>query len=123
MCFGLSSINSKTYFTKNKRTRLIRCMIIFLILIFVLLPITIAFFSMFEIFTCVFAILIDKSGLRNVKLKSKFAHKFFYRIFLLFYFLISLAFIPLGHLSLGLIIIITPFIFLFKKFSNNNDFD
>ena len=38
-------------------------------------------------------------------------------------FLISLAFIPLGHLSLGLIIIITPFIFLFKKFSNNNDFD
>ena len=123
MCFGLSSINSKTYFTKNKRTRLIRCMIIFLILIFILLPITIAFFSMFEIFTCVFAILIDKSGLRNVKLKSKFAHKFFYRIFLLFYFLISLAFIPLGYLSLGLIIIITPFIFLFKKFSNNNDFD
>ena len=124
MCFGLASINSKTYFTKNKRTRLLRCMIIFLIIIFILLPFSIAFFSVIEIFTYVFGFLKDKSGLKNVKLKSKFAHKIFYRIFILFYFAISISFIPLGHLSLGLIILVTPFIFLYKKINNNNnDFD
>ena len=123
MCFGLSSINSENYFTKNKRMRLIRCMIIILFIIFIFLPFCIAFFSLLIIFIYVFGFLIEKSGLRNVKLKSRFAHKIFYQIFLLFYLFISIGLIPIGHLSFMLIISITPFIFLIKRIKNNDDFD
>ena len=123
MCFGLSSIDSQSYFTKNKRMRFFRCMIIILIGIFILLPFCIAFFSLFEILTYVFAILIEKSGLRNVKLKSKIAHKIFYRIFLLFYVLISIALIPFGYFSLALIIFMIPLVCLIQKMNNNDDFD
>ena len=123
MCFGLSSINSENYFTKNKRMRLLRCIIIILIFIFIFLPFCIAFFSLLIILIYVFGFLIEKSGLRNVKLKSRLAHKIFYQIFLLFYLFISIGLIPIGHLSFMLIISITPFIFLIKRIKNNDDFD
>ena len=123
MCFGLSSINSINYFTKHKRMRLIRCIVIFLIFIFVIFPFCVMLFSFVIILVYVFGFLIEQSGLRNVKLKSEFTHKIFYRIILLFYLMISIALIPLGHLGFMLIIIITPFICLFNKLKNSDDFD
>ena len=121
MCFGLSSIDSQNYFTKDKRIRLFRCIIIILIIIFILFPFCIAFFSLIEILTYVFGFLIEKSGLRNVRLKSKFTHKIFYKIFFLFYVLISIGLIPIGYFSIVLIIVVIPFICLFKKMKNNDD--
>ena len=123
MCFGLASINTVNYFTKNKRMRLLRCLLILVILIFVLFPFCIIFFSFLEVFIYVFLFLLEKSEFRNVKLKSKLAHEFFYRIMILFYILISFGLIPLGHMSLFLFIIIIPVMCLFKKLKNNNDFD
>ena len=123
MCFGLASINPENYFTKNKRMRLIRCLIIILVFVFIVVPFCLIFFSLLIILIYVFGFLIEKSGLRNVKLKSRFAHKIFYQIFILFYFLISIGLIPLGHFSFVLIISITPFIYLINRIKNNDDFD
>ena len=123
MCFGLASINTANYFTKNKRMRLLRCILIIVILIFVLIPFCIVFFSFLEVFIFVFLFLLEKNEFRNVKFKSKFTHKLFYRLIILFYVLISLALIPLGYIGLGLMIIIIPLILLFKRFVTNDDFD
>jgi hypothetical protein len=123
MCFGLASIDSKNYFSKNKRMRFLRCIVIFLVLIFIILPFCLIFFSFIEIMIYLFVFLIEKSGIRNVKLKTEFTHKFFYRLMLLFYFMLSIALIPLGHSSLILLIVILPFIFLMKKLKNSDDFD
>ena len=70
-----------------------------------------------------FLFLLEKNEFRNVKFKSKFTHKLFYRLIILFYVLISLALIPLGYIGLGLMIIIIPLILLFKRFVTNDDFD
>lgn len=123
MCFGLSSINSENYFTKNKRMRLIRCMIIFFIIIFLLLPFSLIFFSFLEILIYVFGFLIDKSGLGNAKFKTKFTHNLFYKILILFYFFISIGLIPVGFFSLVFIIFVIPFIYLFNKIKNNDTFN
>ena len=122
MCFGLSSINPENYL-KNRRIRFLRCIFIFLIIIFLLLPFCLFFFSIIEIFIYVFGFLIEKSGLKNVKFKSKFAHDFFYKILLSFYFFISIGLIPVGYFSLGLIVFIIPFICLINKMKNNDIFN
>ena len=123
MCFGLASINTVNYFTKNKRMRLLRCILIIVILIFILIPFCLFFFSFIEVFLYVFLFILEKSEFRNVRLKSKIAHKIFYRLMILFYLFLSFGLIPLGYISLVLMIIIIPAIFLFKKLKNNDDFD
>ena len=42
---------------------------------------------------------------------------------ILFYLFLSFGLIPLGYISLVLMIIIIPAIFLFKKLKNNDNFD
>ena len=123
MCFGLSAIDPENYFTKHKRMRLIRCMIIVLILVFVILPFFVILFSYVIILVLVFGFFIDATGFRNVKFKTRFARKMFYNIFLLYCFMISIILIPLGHLSFILLIFLMPIYFLIKKLRRQDDFD
>ena len=65
----------------------------------------------------------EGAKMKEFRLKSKIAHKIFYRLMILFYLFLSFGLIPLGYISLVLMIIIIPAIFLFKKLKNNDDFD
>lgn len=120
ICFGLSSINSENYFTKNKRMRILRSMIIILIFIFIILPFFVLLFSYVIILIFSFGF---KPGMKNIKFKSTFGHKCFYRIFLIYCFLISIILIPFGHVCLILIIFATPFFILIKRMLCRDDFD
>ena len=123
MCFGLASADSENDFTKGKGIRFIRCMIIFSILIFIILPIILILLSLFEMIFYIIIFVLDGSALGYIKLKSKFAHRLFYKIAILFYFCISLALVPAGYLSLGVIIVFSPLFCLIKKARKDDDFD
>ena len=71
----------------------------------------------------VIAFVLDGSALQYIKLKSKYTHRLFYKIAILFYLFMALALIPVGYMSLSVIIISIPFICLIKKAQKEDDFD
>ena len=123
MCFGFANSNSENNFTKGKGIRLIRCMIIFSIIIFIILPIILILFSFIAMIFYIVIFVLDGSALGYIKLKSKIAHRLFYRIAILFYICISFAMIPLGYMSFVLIIIFIPLICLINKTKKENEYD
>lgn len=123
MCFGFANSNSENNFTKGKGIRLIRCIIIFSIIIFIILPIILILFSFIAMVFYIVIFVLDGSALGYIKLKSKFAHRLFYRIAILFYICISFALIPIGYMSFGFIIIFIPAICLINKTKKENEYD
>ena len=120
MCFGLGDIGNDRKLLKYSRIRLFRCILIFCILIFFLLPLIVTFFSIFEAVIYVIAFVLDGSAMKNIKLRSKTAHKFFYKIAYVFYFCISIAFIPLGYFSLAGLMLFIPFLCIYNKIKKKN---
>ena len=110
MCFGLGEIDNDRKLLKYSRIRFFRCALIFLLIIFVILPVVITFFSIFVAFVFIIAFVLDGSAMKYNKLKSPFYNKWFYRISYAFFFSMSVAFIPLGYISLVALIIFTPFV-------------
>jgi len=123
MCFGLAASDPENDFTRGKGIRFIRCVFIFLLIIFILLPFLIIFFSLIEMIIYIIVFVLDGSALKYIRLKTKYAHRLFYKIAILFYFWLSLALIPVGYMSLAVIIIIIPFIFLIKKFKREDEYE
>ena len=121
MCFGLSETNSDERLARYSRVRFCRCLLIFILIIFIILPIIIAFFSIFEVFLYIISFVLDGSAMKNIKLKSNYAHKFFYKIVYAFFLSIGIAYIPLGYISLALFIIASPFAFIINKVRQKND--
>lgn len=115
MCFGLLQSDYQGKMVKSLRIRRIRCILIALLCILILLPIICIFFSFFLIFVFVFFNQLDGKELRNVRLRSKAAHKAFYIFYFLFVILISLALIPFGYMCLVLLIIIIPILIIINK--------
>ena len=110
MCFGLGDIDNDRKLLKYSRIRFFRCVLIFLFIIFVILPVVITFFSIFVAFVFVMVFILDGSAMKYNKLKSPFANQWFYRIVYAFFFSMSIALIPLGYICLVGLIIFTPFI-------------
>ena len=123
MCFGLATIDPENDFARGNGIRFIRCIFIFLLIIFVFLPFIIIFFSLIEMIIYIIVFVLDGSALKYIKLKTKYAHRLFYKISILIYFWLSLALIPVGYMSLVLLIISIPFIFLIKRFKREDDYD
>jgi len=123
MCFGFANSNSENNFTKGKGIRFIRCIIIFSIIIFIILPIILILFSFIAMLFYIVIFVLDGSALGYIKLKSKFAHRLFYKIAILFYICISLALIPIGYMSFVFIIIFIPIICLINKTKKENEYD
>ena len=115
MCFGLASSDPENDFTRGRGIRIIRCVFIFLLIIFIFLPFLIILFSIIEMILYIIVFVLDGSALKYIKLKSSYAHKLFYKFAILFYFWLSLALIPVGYMSLAIIIIFFPIIYLIKK--------
>ena len=120
MCFGLGDIGNDRKLLKYSRIRLFRCILIFCVLIFFILPLIVTFFSIFEAFIYVVAFVLDGSAMKNIKLRSKNAHKLFYRIAYVFYFCISIALIPIGYFSLVGFMIFIPFLCIYNKIKKKN---
>ena len=123
MCFGLASADPEKDITRGKGIRFIRCIFIFVLIIFILLPILVILFSLIEMLIYVIAFVLDGSALQYIKLKSKYAHRLFYKIAILFYLFMAIALIPVGYMSLSVIIISIPFICLIKNAKKEDDFD
>ena len=91
MCFGLSEMNYDGKLAKYSRVRFFRCMLIFMLIIFVILPVIIVFFSVFEVCLFIISFVLDGSFMKNIKLKSLYTHKFFYKIVYAFFIAIGIA--------------------------------
>jgi hypothetical protein len=123
MCFGLALADPEKDITRGKGIRFIRCIFIFLLIIFIILPFLIILFSLIEMFIYLVVFVLDGSALRYMKLKSKNLHKLFYKIAILFYFFMAIALIPAGYISLTIIIISLPFVFLIYHTKKEIEFD
>ena len=122
MCFGLSEMDYNERLAKFSRDRLFRCILIFLLIIFVLLPIVIMFFSIFAVILYIITFVLDGSYMKHIKLKSDFSHRFFYKIVYLFFIFIGFAYIPIGYMSLAVLIAIAiPGICIFHKIRQINE--
>ena len=123
MCFGLAESDTENDFTRGKGIRFIRCVFIFLLIILIILPIIIILFSIIEMFLYIIVFVLDGSALKYIKLKTKCAHRLFYKISILFYLWLSLALIPVGYISLALIVISIPFFCLIKRNKTEYEYD
>ena len=123
MCFGLGETKTDGRLAQYKRVRFFRCLLIFVLLIFVIFPIILVFFSVFEAFLFIVSFVLDGSVMRNIKLKKICTHKFFYKITYGFYIVISIAYIPFGYLSLAVLTVAIPIFCIVNKIRNKNDED
>ena len=121
MCFGLSDMNYDGKLAKYSRVRFFRCFFIFILIIFVILPVIIVFFSVFEVFLYIISFVLDGSAMKNIKLKSLYTHKLFYKVVYAFYLAIGIAYIPLGYMSLAILSIFAPAACLFNKLRTMNN--
>ena len=92
-----------------------------MLIIFVFLPVIVVFFSIFEACLYIVTFVLDGSAMKNIKLKSLFAHKLFYKIVYGFFIAIGFAFIPIGYISLVLFTISAPIVCIFNKIREKND--
>ena len=123
MCFGLGETKTDGKLAKYIRVRFFRCLLIFILLIFVIFPIILVFFSVFEASLFIVIFVLDGSIMRDVKLKSICTHKFFYKVTYGFYIAISIAYIPLGYLSIAVFTIAMPIVCIVNKIRDKNDED
>jgi hypothetical protein len=113
-CFGLAAGTNNYILYTNKYVRTFKCVLIFLLLI-VLLPIIAIFFS-FIVFTFyILAFVLDGSHVKNVKFSSDRRHRLFRFIVSGYYITMSFPMFSLGYIALGLILVISPFVYLFRK--------
>ena len=123
MCFGLADSDKDKILLKYARIRLFRCILIFVLLIFVILPIVITFFSVFLGFLYILAFILDGSSMGYIKLKSKSKNKLFYKIVYCFYFCVSIAYIPFGYVALVLAILGAPVLIIYFRIKKKNEDD
>ncbi len=121
MCFGLSEMNYDGKLAKYSRMRFCRCILIFMLIIFIILPIIIVFFSIFEVCLYIITFVLDGSAMKNIKLKSIYTHKIFYKLVYGFFIAIGFAYIPVGYMSLVLFAIAAPIICIINNFREKTD--
>ncbi len=113
-CFGLAAGTNNYLLVTNKYVRTFKCILIFLLLL-VILPIVALFFS-FIVFTFyILAFVLDGSHVKNVKFSDHRKHWLFRFIVSGFYITMSFPMVSPGYISLGLIIVVSPFVYLFRK--------
>jgi len=118
-CFGMQELQPNSRFAKHKCLRISKCLLIFLLML-VILPIVILMFSFFVLVFYILAFVLDGSAVKNLKLKTERKQKFFKFLIYSIYSWISVASIPLGYWALCLLIVSSPFIFLYKKLKHDD---
>ena len=121
MCFGLSETKSDGKLAKYSRIRFCRCLLIFIIFIFIILPVILVFFSIFAAVLYIITFVLDGSAMKNIKLKSFYAHKFFYKIVYVFFLSIGVAYIPIGYMSIAVFTVGLPITCIMNKIRHKNE--
>lgn len=113
-CFGMQELQSNSRFAKHKCLRISKCLLIF-ILMLAILPIVILLFSFFALVGYILAFVLDGSAVKNLKLKTERKQKIFRFLIYSIYSWISIFSLPVGYWALFVLIISSPFIFIYKK--------
>ena len=121
MCFGLGETNSDGKLAKYSRIRFFRCLLIIIAFIFILLPVILVFFSIFAAVLYIITFVLDGSAMKNIKLKSIRAHKFFYKIVYVFFLSIGVAYIPIGYISISIFVVALPFLCIYNRIRQNHE--
>ena len=111
-CFGLSQTDVSSKLYNYKGARILKCIIISLIVMLVLFPMFINFFS-FSLITLYLKFLDNNR--KKISFKNKVLKYIFTVVEYTFYFLIALAMISLGYLVLMTLIIGIPIYILIEK--------
>ena len=113
-CFGLSQTDINSNFA-NKGARILKCIIISVIVLFIFFPMFVNLFS-FSLIS-LYLKFYDTSR-KKVNLKNKKIRYIYMAIEYTFYFLIGVALISLGYLVLMALIIGIPIYILVEKIKN-----
>ena len=106
-CFGLK-ISENSKFQKYKCLRILNCIVIFIGLICIVLPIIIALFSFILVWSYFVIYILEEPNIKNIKIKSNIMKKIFYIIMYLFFGVISIPNLTLGYIIEGIIILAIP---------------
>ena len=106
-CFGLK-ISENSKFQKYKCLRILNCIVIFIGLICIVLPIIIALFSFILVWAYFLIFILEEPNIKNIKIKSNIMKKIFYIIMYLFFGVISIPNLTLGYIIEGIIILAIP---------------
>lgn len=108
VCFGLGNSNYESKLSKYKSIRIAKCILIFLLAIFIVLPIVLIFFSFIVIGFYVVTFVLDDSSMKNIRIKNQNISKAFHIVMYCFYIMTSIACIPVGYLSISAAVIGIP---------------
>ena len=122
MCFGLERSNQKSKFANYKSIRALKCVGIFILLICIIFPICVIFFSGILLGSFV-AIFILDGRLKKIKFRNEKIHKLFKIIYYMFYGVLSLGLLPIGYIIEGILIVSLPPLLIINHFRNNREKD
>jgi hypothetical protein len=121
-CFGLAT-GSHNILITNRYSRTFKCLLIFIILITLLVPLFIIFFSFIVVTFYILAYVLDGSAMKNVKMRTEKRQKLFRLLITAIYATMSFALISFGYITICGLIIVSPFIYLYKRCCNNSERD
>ena len=108
VCFGLGVSDFTSKFSRYKSARVAKCIVIFLLLICVAMPILLSLFSFVIIAAYIVTFILEGSTIKGITSKVKIINNLFYGIAYTTFVFISIALIPLGYIVLALMIVGLP---------------
>ena len=108
ICFGLQESKFESKFAKYKSIRILKCLLIFILLICIIFPIIIVLFSFFVVGIYFVTFILDGTYLKRLKLKNQILNKIFYFLVYLNYIVLALSLLSLGYLCFGILVIVIP---------------
>lgn len=115
VCFGLGESDYQSNLSKYRSIRVLKCIIIFMLLIFIVLPIIVNLFSFILISLYLVSFVFDGSVMKNIKINHDWCRATFNFQLYLLYFSLAISLIPLGYLILVSFIVIFPVLIIFNK--------
>ena len=114
-CFGLQESTFESKFAKYRSARVLKCFGLFILLICIIFPIIICFFSFVIVGIYFVTFILDESNLKRLKFKNIFLNKIFYILVYLNYTIISFSLLSLGYICFVIVIIMIPFFCIVQK--------
>jgi hypothetical protein len=121
-CFGLAR-GTHNILLSNKYSRTFKCLLIFLLLITLIVPLFIIFFSFIVVTFYILAYVLDGSAMQNVKMKTEKRQKLFRLLISAIYATMSFGLLSCGYITICGLIIVSPFIYIYKRCCNKSEKD
>ncbi len=115
ICFGLQESKFESKFAKYKSIRVLKCLLIFILLICIVFPIIIVLFSFIVVGIYFVTVILVGTNFKKLKLKNQILKKIFYIFVYLNYTVLALSLLSFGYLCFGILVIEIPILFIYKK--------